>query len=61
LALKFLTGINSEEFVGSFDEGKEDIEAVAGSNLYTEMDIDLQLLGEKLMSNKVGSIVAVQS
>jgi penicillin-binding protein 2 len=45
--------------VGSFNEGKEDVQAVAGSNLYTELDIELQLLGEKLMSNKVGSIVAV--
>ena len=45
--------------VGSFNEGKEDMKAVAGSNLYTELDIELQLLGEKLMSNKVGSIVAV--
>ena len=36
-----------------------DKEAVAGSNLYTSLDIELQELGEKLMTNKVGSIVAI--
>ena len=36
-----------------------DEEAVAGSNLYTSLDIELQQLGEKLMNNKVGSIVAI--
>ncbi len=44
---------------GSFENGAVDVQAVAGSNLYTSMDIDLQQYGEKLMSNKVGSIVAI--
>ncbi|MFM7710638.1 MAG: penicillin-binding transpeptidase domain-containing protein, partial [Ferruginibacter sp.] len=30
-----------------------------GRNLYTSLDIELQQLGEKLMKNKVGSIVAI--
>lgn len=44
---------------GSYENGSMDREAVAGSNLYTSLDIDLQEYGEKLMSNKVGSIVAI--
>jgi penicillin-binding protein 2 len=49
----------SNKVVGTFNEGKEDVEAIAGSALYTSLDIELQQLGEKLMTNKVGSIVAI--
>ena len=49
----------NNKVVGPYDKGREDIEAVAGSNLYTALDIELQQLGEKLMTNKVGSIVAI--
>lgn len=44
---------------GSYENGALDQEAVAGSNLYTSLDIDLQAFGEMLMQNKVGSIVAI--
>lgn len=44
---------------GPYENGSMDKDAVAGSNLYTSLDIDLQQYGEKLMSNKVGSIVAI--
>ncbi|MBL7749052.1 MAG: penicillin-binding protein 2, partial [Chitinophagaceae bacterium] len=44
---------------GSYENGAKDEEAVAGSNLYTSLDIELQEFGEKLMENKVGSIVAI--
>lgn len=44
---------------GSYENGARDEEAVAGSNLYTSLDIELQEFGEKLMENKVGSIVAI--
>lgn len=50
---------NFSRIQGSYENGKEDIEAIAGSNLYTSLDIELQQLGEKLMNNKVGSIVAI--
>jgi penicillin-binding protein 2 len=49
----------NNKVVGPYDNGREDVEAVAGSNLYSALDIELQQLGEKLMTNKVGSIVAV--
>jgi penicillin-binding protein 2 len=49
----------NNKVVGPYDEGRQDVEAVAGSNLYSALDVELQALGEKLMTNKVGSIVAV--
>ncbi len=44
---------------GPYEGGALDIPSEAGSNLYTSLDISLQQFGEKLMSNKVGSIVAI--
>lgn len=41
------------------ENGKFDTAAVAGQNMYTSIDIELQAMGEKLMENKLGSIVAV--
>ena len=45
---------------GSFQEGKYDTVAVMGKNLYSTLDLSLQEYGEKLMSNKRGSIVAIE-
>jgi penicillin-binding protein 2 len=45
--------------LGSLDNGEFDTLAKAGKNLYSSIDIELQKLGEKLMSNKVGGIVAI--
>ena len=42
-----------------YENGKNDTIAIAGSNLNTSIDIELQELGEKLMANKLGSIVAI--
>lgn len=50
---------NFSRIQGSYENGSLDVEAVAGKNLYTSLDIELQEYGEKLMSNKVGSIVAI--
>ncbi|MEQ1677241.1 MAG: penicillin-binding transpeptidase domain-containing protein, partial [Chitinophagaceae bacterium] len=44
---------------GPYENGAMDKQAVAGSNLYTSLDIELQEFGEMLMENKVGSIVAI--
>lgn len=46
--------------VGDYDDGKSDVSAVSGSNIYTTVDLELQKYGEKLMSNKIGSIVAIE-
>ena len=45
---------------GSFQEGKYDTAAFAGTDLYSSLDADLQSYGELLMSNKKGSIVAIE-
>lgn len=50
---------NFSRIQGSYENGAMDESSVAGNNLYTSLDIELQQLGEKLMNNKVGSIVAI--
>ena len=40
---------------GSYYDGEYDREAVPGHNLTLGLDIELQMLGEKLMQNKIGS------
>ena len=44
---------------GSYQNGKYDTIAVAGKDLHTTLDADLQEYGEMLMKNKTGSIVAL--
>lgn len=44
---------------GHYKNGKYDTSAVLGQNLYLSLDADLQAYGEKLMVNKIGSIVAI--
>lgn len=45
---------------GSFMDGKFDTLAVSGDGLISSLDKDLQLLAEKLMKNKLGSVVAIE-
>lgn len=45
---------------GKYENGEKDILAIAGENLTLTLDIQLQILGEKLMTGKVGSIVAIE-
>ncbi|RKR85565.1 penicillin-binding protein 2 [Mucilaginibacter gracilis] len=49
-------GVVKEKFLN----GLEDTAMVAGDPLISSLDIDIQKLGEKLMKNKVGSIVAIE-
>ncbi|MES2005156.1 MAG: penicillin-binding protein 2 [Bacteroidota bacterium] len=50
---------NKSRIQGAYENGIYDTAAVAGRNIHTSLDVELQKLGEKLMSNKVGSIVAI--
>ncbi len=50
---------NKNRIQGAYENGIYDTAAVAGKNIHTSLDVELQKLGEKLMSNKVGSIVAI--
>ena len=45
---------------GHYMDGKLDRPSVPGKNLKLGIDIDLQMLGERLMQNKIGSIVAIE-
>jgi len=45
---------------GKYANGIFDTAAVAGQRLTSSLDINIQKLGEKLMMNKVGSIVAIE-
>ncbi len=45
---------------GSFKDGQLDTKPVPGENLMSTIDLDLQLYAEKLLNNKVGSIVAIE-
>lgn len=45
---------------GHYMDGKLDRPSVPGKNLKLGIDIDLQMLGERLMQNKIGAIVAIE-
>ena len=45
---------------GKYENGKEDIAPKAGQNMTLTLDIQLQLLAEKLLTGKVGSVVAIE-
>ncbi len=51
---------NKNRIVGPYEQGRFDSIAIAGRNLRTYMDIDLQLLAERLLANKLGAIVAIE-
>ena len=46
--------------VERYEEGRYDKPSVAGTDIYTTIDAPLQAFGEKLMQNKVGSLVAIE-
>ncbi len=45
---------------GSFSNGEYDSAAVSGLNLTTTLNLELQRLGEELLENKIGSVVAIE-
>jgi penicillin-binding protein 2 len=45
---------------GHFADGKYDTLAVAGEDLMSSLDKHLQILGENLLKNKIGTIVAIE-
>jgi penicillin-binding protein 2 len=45
---------------GKYEDGALDVEAQAGYNLETSINLDVQKYGEQLMRNKKGSIVAIE-
>jgi len=58
--IQYLIKDNKNRLVGRYENGELDEPAVAGRALHTYMDIELQQLAEKLMTNKVGGVVAIE-
>ena len=50
---------NKNRLTDKLENGKYDTAAIPGDNLHMSLDIDLQILGEHLMENKIGAIVAI--
>ena len=44
---------------GRFQEGKFDTLPISGKDIYSTIDLDLQIYGEQLMQNKKGAMVAI--
>ena len=57
--VQYLIKDNKNRLVGSYEKGEFDTAAIAGRGLRTYIDIEMQQLAEKLMTNKVGSVVAL--
>lgn len=51
-----VNGVNK----GSWKNGELDTTAIAGQNLYTGIDLEVQQYADSLMINKVGSVVAIE-
>lgn len=51
---------NKNRVVGRYANGEMDQPAIAGRGLHTYIDGELQQLAEKLLTNKVGAIVAIE-
>ncbi|MFI5153408.1 MAG: penicillin-binding protein 2 [Chitinophagales bacterium] len=58
--IEFWIKDNKNRLVGRYSNKSLDTPAIAGKNLHTNLDIDLQKLAEKLLTNKVGAIVAIE-
>jgi penicillin-binding protein 2 len=57
--IQYIVKDNLNRPQGSYEKGEFDSTAIAGKNLRLSLDIELQVLGERLMHNKMGSIVAI--
>src|SRR5215213_8501167 len=57
--VQYMIRDNKNRLVGRYENGAYDTAAVAGRNLRTYIDIEVQQLAEKLMTNKVGGLVAI--
>ncbi len=58
--IQYILRDNFNRPIGPYEKGMFDTVSVAGRNLNTYIDIEVQQLAEKLLSNKVGSVVAIE-
>lgn len=45
---------------GAYNDGLSDLLPIAGNNLKLSIDVKLQMYGEELLKNKIGSLVAIE-
>jgi penicillin-binding protein 2 len=57
--VEYMIKDNKNRLVGHYENGSFDTAAIAGRGLKTYIDVELQQLAEKLMTNKVGGVVAI--
>lgn len=57
--VQYMIKDNKNRLVGHYENGVYDTASVAGRGLKTSIDVELQQMAEKLMSNKVGGLVAI--
>ena len=58
--IEFWIKDNKNRLVGHYENKTLDTAAIAGKNMRTYMDIELQQLAEKLLRGKVGAVVAIE-
>ena len=58
--VQYLIKDNHNRLVGSYEKGIFDTAAIAGRGLRTYLDIDLQIMAERMMKDKVGAVVAIE-
>jgi penicillin-binding protein 2 len=58
--IEFWLKDNKNRLVGRYQDKGLDTPAIAGKNLNTYMDVELQQLAEKLLTGKTGAIVAIE-
>lgn len=58
--MQFLIKDNKNRIQGPWEKGEYDTPAVAGRNMRSYIDIEVQQLAEKLLKNKIGAIVALE-
>lgn len=57
--VQYMIKDNRNRLVGSYENGDFDTTAIAGRSIKSHVDVELQLLAEKLLTNKVGAVVAI--
>jgi penicillin-binding protein 2 len=58
--VQYIIKDNHNRLVGSYEKGVFDTGAIAGRGLKTYLDIELQEMAEKMMTDKVGAVVAIE-
>jgi penicillin-binding protein 2 len=58
--IQYILRDNFNRPIGPYEEGAFDTASIAGRHLNTYIDIEVQQLAEKLLKNKVGSVVAIE-